>query len=74
MERLEPLVPLLFASAERAITSLHLFAIVLPQMLAHIETKLADERLAAAQRQRLRMRAGLIRRTRAPLVNALVGI
>jgi hypothetical protein len=48
--------------------------IVLPQMLAHIETKLDDERLAAAEKWRLGPRAGLIRRVLAPpLVNALVG-
>ncbi len=41
-------------------------AVALPQMLAKIETKLADEKIAAAEKWRLRQRAELIRGLLAP--------
>ena len=42
-------------------------AVVLPRMLDQIEAQLADEKLAAAEEDRLRKRAELIRGLLAPL-------
>jgi hypothetical protein len=41
----------------------------LPQMLAKIETKLADGEMAAAEKWQLRVRAGLIRSLLTPQVS-----
>ena len=41
-------------------------AMALPRMLEEIETKLANKKIGAAEKWRLRLRAGLIRRLLAP--------
>jgi len=41
-------------------------AVTLPRMLEEIETKLANKKTGAAEKWRLRLRAGLIRRLLTP--------